>query len=238
MMNRWMSDGGGTEAPLAEVLAVLVEHLHAVVLPIVDEHLPRLRIDGDAVDVVHVAGTLLRRRAAAGCAGLAPRHQVLAVLVELHDARVRVAVGDEERAVGQPRHERRPVEMLVVGRVHVRLADRLQQLLAVVAEHEDGVPVVVDDPDALLRIVRADVDGVRPPQHLVPLRPVLDDVAVGVDDDDAVFPAVVDAGLADVRVVADLAVAFERARAGWRPSRRATAGGNSGIRCSVRAAAA
>ena len=179
-----------------------------MVLPIVDEYLSRLRIDGDAVHVVEVAGPLLAGRRPF----LSPCHQELAVLVELHDARVGVAVGDIERAVGQPRDERRPVEMLVIGGVYVRLADRLQQPLAVVAENENGVTVVVDDPHALLRIVGADVDGMRPAQHLVPLRPVLDNVAVRVDDDDAVLPAEVLAGLADVRIVAHSPVALERAR--------------------------
>src|SRR4029077_14472078 len=50
-------------------------------------------------------------------------------------------------------------------------------------------------------------------QHLVPLRPVLDDGAVRVDHDDAMLPPEVFARLADVRVVADFSVArIERAR--------------------------
>ena len=72
-------------------------------------------------------------------------------------------------------------------------ADRLHELLAVVRELEERVVVVVDDPDVLLGVVGIDVDGVRPPQHLVPLRPLLDDVARGVEDEDEVLPAGVDA---------------------------------------------
>jgi hypothetical protein len=105
--------------------------------------------------------------------------------------------------------------MFVIRRVHVRLADRLQQLLAVVGELEDRVAIVVDEPHVLLGIVGTDIDRVRAPQHLVPLRPPLDDVAVAVDDEDAVLPLELDAVLADVGVVAHLAVHFERAgRAG------------------------
>ena len=56
MMNMWMSEiRTRTEAPLVEILAVLVEHLHAAVAAIVDEHATRLRIDRDAVHVVEVA---------------------------------------------------------------------------------------------------------------------------------------------------------------------------------------
>ena len=80
--------------------------------------------------------------------------------------------------------------------MHVGCANGLQQLFAVVGELEDRVTVVVDDVDVLLRIVRADVDRMRPAQHLVPLRPVLDDVAVAVDHEDAVRPEEVDAVLA------------------------------------------
>ena len=73
---------------------------------------------------------------------------------------------------------------------------RLHELLAVVGELVDGVHVVVDDPHVLLRIVGADVDRVRPLEDLVPLRPLLDDVALRVDDDEAVLPAGVHAELA------------------------------------------
>ena len=71
-------------------------------------------------------------------------------------------------------------------------ADRLQQLLAVVAELEECLVVVVHDPDVLLRIVGADVDRVRTPEHLVPLRPLLDDVALRVEDEEEMLPARID----------------------------------------------
>ena len=71
--------------------------------------------------------------------------------------------------------------------------------LAVVGELVDDVLVVVDDPDVLLRIVGADGDEVRPLQHRVPLRPRVDQVALGVEDEDAVLPARVHAHLVAAR---------------------------------------
>src|SRR6185503_20089843 len=101
--------GRRAERPLAEELAVLVEHLRAPVATIVHEDLPRLRIDGDAVDVVEVPRTRLLAR----LASLAPRRQILPVLVELDHTRAVVAVGHDEAAIGEPVHERRAVEMLL-----------------------------------------------------------------------------------------------------------------------------
>jgi hypothetical protein len=40
-------DPARAEAPLVEILPVLVEHLHTAVAAIVDEHATRLRIDRD-----------------------------------------------------------------------------------------------------------------------------------------------------------------------------------------------
>jgi hypothetical protein len=47
----------------------------------------------------------------------------------------------------------------------------------------------------LLGIVRIDEDRMRTPEQVIPLRPrvLFDDVALRVDDDQAVFPARVDA---------------------------------------------
>ena len=74
-------------------------------------------------------------------------------------------------------------------------ADRLQQLLAVVGEDVDRLHVVVDDPDALLHVVRRDVDRVRAAEQPVPLLPRLEDVALAVVDDEAVLPVRVDTEL-------------------------------------------
>ena len=65
--------------------------------------------------------------------------------------------------------------------------------LAVVGEAVDHVQLIVDDPDVLLGIVRADLDLVRPAparqllEQLVVLRPLVDEVALPVDDEDRVL---------------------------------------------------
>ncbi len=153
--------------------------------------------------VVEVVRPRLRLRARTSIrSSLAPRRDVVVVLVELHHARVGVAVRVVPAPVRVKRHEGGTVEVRRVVPVHVRRADRLHQLLAVVGELEDRVAVVVDDVDVLLRIVRADVHRVRPAQHLVPLRPVLDDVAVAIDHENAVLPEEVRAVHSGIRVVA------------------------------------
>src|SRR5678816_3723194 len=86
----------------------------------------------------------------------APRHQELAVLVELHDAAVPIAVADEERAVGKPRDVGRPLEMRGVVARFITLTERHQQLLPVVGELEDLMVDVVHNPDVVFGIVRAD----------------------------------------------------------------------------------
>src|SRR5215831_17203174 len=74
-------------------------------------------------------------------------------------------------------------------------AERLHELLAVVCELVDDMIAVLDDPDVLLGIVRIHRDRMRPPEQRVPLRPVFRDVAVGIDDQHAVFPPCIDAEL-------------------------------------------
>ena len=65
---------------------------------VVHENAAGLRIDRDAVHIVHVARPLLVRRSAF----LAPVKKELAVLVELRDARSVVAVGNKHGAVRKP----------------------------------------------------------------------------------------------------------------------------------------
>ena len=67
--------------------------------------------------------------------------------VEDHHAVVVEAVGDQDAAVGQEGDVLRLAEMRGVAAGHVLLAERLQQLLAVVREDVDGVEGLVDDPD-------------------------------------------------------------------------------------------
>ncbi|HUL21384.1 MAG TPA: hypothetical protein VLZ10_08010, partial [Thermodesulfobacteriota bacterium] len=64
--------------------------------------------------------------------------------------------------------------------------------LAIVGELEDRMRMVVDHPDELFRIVRTDVDRVRPLQHLVPLGPLFSDLAIGVYHDQTMLPSGVD----------------------------------------------
>ena len=72
------------------------------------------------------------------------------------------------------------------------LAQRQHQLLAVVGEFEDLLHHVVDHPDVLFRIVGTDLDVVRAAaalEEVIPLRPVLQQLAVAVDHQNAVLQA-------------------------------------------------
>src|SRR5207247_10763846 len=77
--------------PFVKIFAVFVEDLNAMIGAIVHENAPGLRINGDAVNVVHVSRPRLVRRVAF----LSPVEKELAVLVELRYARSVVAVGDK-----------------------------------------------------------------------------------------------------------------------------------------------
>ena len=85
--------------------------------------------------------------------------------------------------------------MLIVVSGLIGRAQGLYQLLAVVREFIDGVSLIVHHPNVFLRIVRIDGDVVRAAQHLVPLRPVLDDLSRRIDHHDAMLPARIDAEL-------------------------------------------
>ena len=108
--------------------------------------------------------------------------------VVLGDARAAVAVGDEVGAVGQPRDVRRPIERVRSAAAHAELSLAVHQL-PVVGEAVDHVQLVVDDPDVLLLVVRADLDLMRSAaagqlrEHLVEMRPLVDEVALAVHDD-------------------------------------------------------
>src|SRR5947209_4035118 len=83
MQARWFHGN----LPFRKVLAVLVEDLDAVVVAVVDEDAPRLDVDRNPVNVVHVTrpGFLSR------IAGLAEVQEEIAIRVELGDARAVVA---------------------------------------------------------------------------------------------------------------------------------------------------
>src|SRR5712691_10900643 len=91
--------------PLVEELAVLVKHLNAPVRSIGNKDVVVSAAHGDSVRGVE----LTRGRALAP-----PLQQNLSVLVELHDALIAVAVGDEEALVRQPVDECRATKMLGV----------------------------------------------------------------------------------------------------------------------------
>ena len=78
--------------------------------------------------------------------------------------------------------------MRAVGALHRGRADGLHKLLAVMRELVDRVHVIVDHPDVLLGIVRIDGDEVRALENLVPLRPGFDDLALAIDDRQAMLP--------------------------------------------------
>jgi hypothetical protein len=67
---------------------------------------------------------------------------------------------------------------------------RHHELFAVVGELEDLLPRIVNDPHVALRVVRADLDAMRPApafgKEMIVLIPALDDLALRVGDDDAV----------------------------------------------------
>ena len=179
------------EGPLVEILAALIEDLDTVVPPVVHKDATGLWVDGHAVHVIEVARALL----VGSSALLAPRRQKFAVLVELYHTSAVVTVGDEDGAVRQPVQVRGAIEVLVVGAGLTVGADGLQFRLPVVRELVNHMFVIVDDPDALLRIVGTDGDKVWPLQHGIPLSPVFDQFARAVEHENAVFPAGIDAHL-------------------------------------------
>src|SRR4029077_16269732 len=77
---------------LVDVFAVFIEDLNPVVGPIGDVH-AAVPIDGDRMRRIELAVSR---------AGSSPSQQKLSVLVELYDARIAVAIADEECAVRQP----------------------------------------------------------------------------------------------------------------------------------------
>lgn len=101
-----------------------------------------------------------------------PLEQLLAVHVVLDHARAIVAVGEIPGVRIHEGHECRPAEVRIVGAGHAWRAQRQQALLAVVRELADKMRVGIDDPDVLLRIVRADLDVMRAAPDAIPLRPI------------------------------------------------------------------
>src|ERR1700686_4529298 len=85
--------------PFVKILAVFIEHLDAVIVPIVHENVRGLLVDGDPMHIAEIAGTSVDRfgiASAARAAFNAPLHEEFSAFVKLGDTRSRVAVGDEK----------------------------------------------------------------------------------------------------------------------------------------------
>ena len=118
-------------------------------------------------------------------------------LVENHHAMVVQAVGDENPAVRQKRDVLRLGEVRAVAARHVLLAERLQQLAAVIGEDVDLMEGFVDTHTrrsgsyGLMR-TRCGPGPDDPSHRRVPLRPALLHLAVRVERVEAVPPDAAD----------------------------------------------
>src|SRR5262249_5768979 len=145
--------------PLREEIAILVEDLNAIVAAVADED-PSLRIDGDGVRRVELAG---------GRAFLAPRLDELPILRELHDARVGVpamSICHENIAVRRGHYVARTIEGVGAVTSTPRLAERHQHL-SFLAEFEYLVTLAifagrVGRPDVAVAV---DMETVRLIEH-------------------------------------------------------------------------
>src|SRR5579862_3616473 len=164
--------------PFVEVPTVGIEDLNAVITAIGHEH-AAFRIDRDVVyQHLELSRTVARTT---------PLEQELAVLVELDNTCIDVAVGDIERAVGREREVSGLAEMVVVGPHDPLLAECHEQSLAVVAEFKDLLAYAVNYPDIPLRVVRADLNRMWHLDQVFPLLPLIDNIAVGVEYHDKVM---------------------------------------------------
>src|SRR5206468_12932249 len=93
---------------LIKILSILIEDLYPPV--------PSIRHVNTAVSI-DVNG-VHRIELTIPFTGGAPLHEELPILVELHHARVRVAVTDKERSVAQPRDVGWAAKMFLVGSRH------------------------------------------------------------------------------------------------------------------------
>ena len=77
--------------------------------------------------------------------------------------------------------------MAIVCPRHSFFANAKYQFLAVVGEFEDLVAITVYHPHMSLRVIRVKFDTVREHDIVVPLTPIFNDFAVGVQDQNKVF---------------------------------------------------
>ena len=118
---------------------------------------------------------------------------VVQVRVENHHPPVDDPVGHHHATVGEERDILWTTKVGLIVSGHVLLAQRRQQLAPVVGEDEDLMPRLVDHPHPLFRVIRTDPNAVRtgalrPFEQVVPLVPHLDQVAIPIDDVNAVLP--------------------------------------------------
>ncbi len=167
-----------------EELAILIEDLDAVVRAIADVQ-TILLVDHDRVHRVHV----VRPRLVGRIAAHAPRCEVLAVPVEFDDARIDVAVADEEGPIRQPNDVGRTGEVRFVIARGIARANRLHERFAVARELEDGMRTIVHEPDMPFGIVGVHENTMRTDEQIVVLLPRFNQPAVAIDDvDDVVLP--------------------------------------------------
>ena len=164
--------------PLHLVLAVAVEHLHAMVLAVGDID-PAVVVGGDVVGDVELAGI---------GAGGAPAHQVLAVGRVLVDAGIAVAVRHVDLALGRERGVGAAVERLAAQerRGLVGHADG-QQHLALGGDLADRVVAVVG---AVEVVVAVDMDAVGAAEQA--FAPRAQEVAVAVEHHHRMLAAIED----------------------------------------------
>ena len=167
---------------LAQEFAVAVEHLDAVVAAIGDIDIA-VGVGRDRMRGVELAGLL---------AAVAPRFQPVAVLVDLGDARIDIAVADEGVAGLVPGHVGDLAKPAVLGgQRRLRMLERLGVFVGgflLAAEHHDDaalgieldhhVRALVGHPDIVLGI---DLDGVAERPGVEVLADFADELALGVE---------------------------------------------------------
>src|SRR5260370_19582311 len=175
--------------PLVQELAIFVEFLHAAVVAVVDEDEVTFRIDCNSLHDAEITRALFIRRSAL----FAPLEELLAILVILDDPCAVIAVAQIKTAIRLKGHEGWPGEMRIVGARHAWRAQRHDALLSVLREFADEVVICIHNPDVLVGVVGADLNVMWPSPDFVPLRPVFDDLAVAIQDDNHVIPTPINA---------------------------------------------
>jgi len=182
-------------------------------------HPPGDRISGNSVHHVEVTGAHLGWRKAF----FSPGQEEFSVFVELRDARTVVSVRDKHGAVRQPGEKRGPIKMLAVRAGLIGRADSLQEIFSVVAELEDGVFVVVDDPhifSASYGLMYTACGRLKKASHFVQSSEIL---PLESTNHEVMLPARVDAHLATpvfVGVLGQIARSASAGQAGHWPLRR------------------